>query len=461
MRFWTILAAAMLAATVAQTGETKAQDVRAVSFMRSDADWPNPERGFYRVVGPDLARAGAEDFAQVAEGGFRLAYVKIDLEAFRTTDIPQDELAALQTGFARARQAGLKLIVRAAYNDPEGETQYRDAQDASLVQVQRHLAQLTPLFAANADVIAVVQAGLIGAWGEWHTSSNDLTTPANKVAVRDALMAAVPVGRFVQFRYPPDLIAWRAQPAGRVAFHNDCFLASETDVGTYDEDPAVRERQRAVMDALGDIGPFGGETCSPADEPGARPRIDCADVLSEGARFNLAYLNDHYYRRSFHERWIAQGCMGEVSRRMGYRFSLAAAEVPARVAPGGTLGATVAIDNTGWARPMNARPLQVVLKSQAGEVRRLTVPDVDARDWGPGETVVGLDVMLPADLAAGRWRVLLALPDADARLAGDARYAIRFANTDDAARGQGWDADLAAFDLGTEITVDQSSSDGG
>ncbi|RZJ74218.1 MAG: DUF4832 domain-containing protein, partial [Brevundimonas sp.] len=253
---------------------------------------------------------------------------------------------------------------------------------------------------------------------------------------------------------PPDLIAWRARPAGRVGFHNDCFLASDTDVGTYDEDPALRARQRAVMEALGDIAPFGGETCNPADETGARPRTDCADILSEGAGFNLAYLNDHYYRRAFHERWIAQGCMDEVRRRMGYRFTLKAAEVPARASPGGTLSVAVAIDNAGWARPMNARPVQVVLKSAAGQVRRLAVPGVDARDWGPGETAVGLDVMVPADLTAGTWRMLLALPDADPRLEGDARYAIRFANADDAAKGQGWDADLAAFDLGAEITVD-------
>ncbi|WP_235560485.1 DUF4832 domain-containing protein [Brevundimonas sp. Leaf363] len=450
MRFWLILLAALAMATA-----VRAQDVQTVTFVASEADWPNPERGFYRVIGPDLARASGADMAEAFAAGFRLVYVKIDLEPWREAALPESEIQALDAAFGRARRTGIKLIVRASYNDPQGETGYRDARDAPLAIVERHLAQLTPVFAANQDVIAVVQAGLIGAWGEWHTSSNGLATPENKLRVKDALMAAVPQGRFVQFRYPPDLIAWRARPEGRVGFHNDCFLASDTDVGTYDEDPALRARQRAVMQALGDIAPFGGETCNPADEAGARPRADCADILGEGAAFNLTYLNDSYYRRAFHERWIAGGCMDQVRRSMGYRFALGAAEVPHRTTPGARFEVSLAVQNLGWSRPMNARPVEIVLvHAETGEVRRLPTASVDARDWGPGETAAGLGVTSPVDLAPGRWRVLLALPDADPRLAGDARYAIRFANADDAARRQGWDAALGAFALGVEITVD-------
>ncbi|RZJ38269.1 MAG: DUF4874 domain-containing protein, partial [Brevundimonas sp.] len=167
MRFWLILLAALAAATA-----VRAQGVQPVTFAPSEADWPNPERGFYRVIGPDLARASEADMAQAYAAGFRLVYVKIDLEPWREGALPESELQALDAAFGRARRAGIKLIVRASYNDPQGETGYRDARDAPLAIVERHLAQLTPVFAANQDVIAVVQAGLIGAWGEWHTSSN-------------------------------------------------------------------------------------------------------------------------------------------------------------------------------------------------------------------------------------------------------------------------------------------------
>jgi hypothetical protein len=44
---------------------------------------------------------------------------------------------------------------------------------------------LAPLFREYHDVIAVAQAGFIGAWGEWHASTNDLTTPDN---MRDILL---------------------------------------------------------------------------------------------------------------------------------------------------------------------------------------------------------------------------------------------------------------------------------
>ena len=111
--------------------------------------------------------------------------------------------------------------------------------------------------------------------------------------------------RFVQFRYSPDLVAWTPtlpSPAARprlvrTGFHNDCFLASQTDVGTYPEEAGARAQNQAHMAALTAAAPFGGETCNPADDPGAVARTGCADILREGARYHLTYLNAAYYRR--------------------------------------------------------------------------------------------------------------------------------------------------------------------
>nr|WP_294810434.1 hypothetical protein [uncultured Sphingomonas sp.] len=46
---------------------------------------------------------------------------------------------------------------------------------------------------------------------------------------------------------------------------------------------------------------------------------------------------------------------------------------------------------------------------------------------------------------------LIAFPDASPRLSGDPRYAIRPANADDPAKGQGWEAMLRAFRTGTSV----------
>jgi hypothetical protein len=459
------LSALLLASGPVQAGPRAepAPAVASVDFRAADADFPNPERGFYRAAETDLDALGPSFVAQAYADGYRLVYARINLEPYRDTDLPPAFLDKIEAGFDVARQGGVKLIIRATYNYPRGETEYRDAQDASLARVLTHVAQLKPLLRRNEDVIGFVQAGFIGAWGEWHTSSNDLTTPENRTRIRDALLDATPVSRFIQFRYPPYIQAWTPRlpdldaaldGSFRIGFHNDCFLASDTDVGTYDEDAAVRAGQRRYGEEQGDLAPFGGETCNPADDPDPRPRTTCDDILGEGARYRLTYLNDSYYRRLFHDNWRKQGCMDEGRRRIGYRFALVRASHPAVVARGGVLSVSLAVRNQGWARLYNPRPVEILLRDRkSGVVRRLEAAGPDPRRWLPGaETTETLKVTLPNDVL-GEQDVLLALPDAGPRLKNDPRFAIRPANSDVEAKRQMWDAQRGAFALGTVVDV--------
>ena len=282
--------------------------------------------------------------------------------------------------------------------------------------------------------------------------------------IKDALLEAVPATRFIQFRYPPYIHDWTPtlpaldaaiSGAYRIGFHNDCFLASQTDVGTYDEDASVRASQQQYNDALGNLAPFGGETCNPADDPGATPRTTCADILSEGARYNLTYLNDGYYRRLFHDNWTKGACMTEVRRNMGYRFTLISASHPASAARGSDISISIKVRNSGWARLYNPRTVEIVLRDPtSGAVRRIEARGVDPRQWLPGaETAATLTITLPSDMPTGPQEAWLALPDADSRLKGDPRYAVRLANADNAAKGQKWDDTLGAFALGTTVDI--------
>ena len=412
----------------AQT-DPASSDLVSADFRFSGADLANPERGFYQAADTDLDALSAAFVAQTYAKGQRLVYARINLESYRDRDLPAALLDRLDAAFETARQGGVKLIVRTTYNYPRGETQYRDAKDAALPRVLAHLAQLKPLLRRNEDVIAFMQAGFIGAWGEWHTSSNNLTTEQSRTRIKDALLDAAPATRFVQFRYPPYIQAWSPRlpelaaaldGSFRVGFHNDCFLASDTDVGAYDDQPDVREAQRNYTDALGDLAPFGGETCNPADDPDPRPRITCADILAEGARFNLTYLNDSYYRRLFHDNWLKQGCLDAVRGRMGYRFGLVRVSHPATVAQGGALSVSIVVRNVGWARLYNPRPVEVLLRDRkSGVIRRLSTQGGDPRRWLPrADTRQTLTAVVPGDVL-GEQEVWLALPDTGPRLKDD------------------------------------------
>jgi len=454
--------AASAQSTPAAVGTSAGASVVA-RFTPSDADWPNPERGFYRWSWTKLNALSAADVQDAYQQGYRLLYTPLDLSSYRSRELPASLLARLDTSFARARAAGVKLIVRASYNYPESETEYRNVKDAPLARVLGHIAQLKPVLQRNADVIAFVQAGFIGAWGEWHTSSNQLTTPGNRTQVRDALLDAVPATRFVQLRMPAYVMDWTPTlptlsavlgGAHRMGVHNDCFLASTTDVGTYDENAGRRTAQRDYVGRLGDLAPFGGETCNPADEDQPTPRTTCPDILAEGARYHLTYLNDEYYRDLFHTQWERDGCMAEVRRRMGYRLELVRAEHADAVGRGEELAVALAVRNTGWARVFNPRGVQWMLRDGAGAVYRLAAAGADPRAWASGtEATQTVRSTIPPDLPTGSYELLLALPDGDARLAADARYALRPANADDPAAGQRWDAALGAFALGSRVLV--------
>lgn len=434
-------------------------------FSGTDAEIANPERGFYRWAWTDLDQFSKSDGADAYKNGIRIVYAMVRLDGYKSSALPASLLSRLRTALSNARQSGVKVIPRFVYNYPANETEYRDVTDASLSRVLAHIAQLKPVLQENSDVIAYLQAGFIGAWGEWHTSSNGLASSTNRTAIRDALLDAMPKDQFVQFRYPPHLMAWFASAPGessalngsaasRSGVHNDCFLASATDVGTYSDNASTRTEQRNYTMALSKVSPFGGETCNPADEDGAQPRTSCAAILGEGKQFSLTYLNSEYYTEAFHSRWKKDGCYAEVQRSMGYRLEFLSTEHAATAAAGAAWPIRIALRNVGWARPYKPRQLSVFLKHRvSGNVLKL-VTSVDPRTWTAGNTFAhDTSVGIPSTAQPGEYDIYLALPDGAAQVNGDPRFAVRPANADNAGNRQAWDAALGAFRIGTIVTV--------
>lgn len=428
-------------------------EVVTATFSGTSDTLPNPERGFY-CFGESLDGATNNGLRSCYDRGYRLVFAPTRLDAFRNSDISQAYLDKLTAGFAKYRAEGVKAVLRFAYNyDSSGS-------DANLAQVQRHLSQLAPVLAANADVIGYVQAGFIGAWAEWHDSASGLTSTSNKDAIRNALMSAVPTAHTVSFRYPTDIMRWSASavtdanafngsPVSRTGFHNDCFLSSSNDVGTYSDNTSTRDNQRNTMAAQTAFAPFGGETCG-----GFGPnRSTCADIQREGQQFHMTYLNADYYA-PFRQQWKNEGCDNVVERTMGYRFELARVAHPSTVGAGGTLQVDVDVKNVGWSRIFSPRPLKVVLVS--GGTTIVGESSVDLRMLAPtaqAASRISVLVNVPAGATRGSYAVYLAAPDIYDRNASDARFAVRFANADDSGKGIAWSTSTGRLSTGTSVTV--------
>src|ERR1019366_6607100 len=139
--------------------------------------------------------------------------------------------------------------------------------DAPLDRVVAHLDQLGPVLRENADVLAFLEAGFIGTWGEWHDSTNGLMGHTREIVSK--ILEARPPDRMLALRYPrlkTDLYgpkpltpeeAFTAIPKARIGGHNDCFLASTTDWGTWSKNVAA---EKAFYHQENLFVPQGGET---------------------------------------------------------------------------------------------------------------------------------------------------------------------------------------------------------
>jgi Domain of unknown function (DUF4832)/Domain of unknown function (DUF4874) len=448
------------ARTTAASNDPSAQSTTSAVLSSTTDDFANPERGFYGWAGSDFVTQYDAGSVQAAKNaGQSLVLARVDLNKYRTTDLPEAWLTQLGNNFAAVRKAGLKTTLLFSYDFTEG------GKDATAAQIKRHTEQLKPVLAANADVIPFMRAGFIGAWGEWHSSQagnscgyNALPSTtcaqadANRVIVRDALLANMPTTTQIGFRYPADLQKWypSATQQSRAGIHNDCFLAGPTDSGTFDD-----ASSRPYAKTLTDQTAYGGETCENAGTP---VRSACSDILSEGAQYHLAWLSADY-APSILNRWKADGCYAQVSRSMGYRFQLDAASHAPEATAGQSVTVNVDLRNVGWARIFTPRKLVATFVNNATGASFNAAADTatgtlqNLASQATASTLQTITVPVPAGAAKGSYTLHLSAPDVYSTTAADAKFAVRFANADDAAKGQAWIASSGLFKVGTQLTV--------
>jgi hypothetical protein len=471
---------------------------KVITYKESKADFPNPERGFYIPSGARASHFTSLDSASLralfAPGQRRgkaryaiyptLLMREYTLDSFRQGPISQDFLDKIDHDLDVVRAAGLKVILRMAYTNTarngDCPDQYKICPpygDAPKSVVMEHIHQLAPLFRKHADIIAVVQEGFIGIWGE-NFYTDYFGDPGgngpgrvmdsswrDRNEVLHALLNALPKDRMVQVRTPqikqkyvygPHAAVesapmapqdgFTAADVARIGFHNDCFLSGPDDYGTYyDYGSSVSARNpandvlRKYMSDDSRYVPVGGETCDDTYSP----QNDCAPIghaEQEMASLHVSFLNSAY-NNDVNNDWDSLGCMGSIRQRMGYRFVLREARLPGRVMAGGTMAVDMRLRNEGYASPYNPHLVQLVLRNRASGKETVITCKADVRRWFSGEVRWKEVMQVPRDLPAGAYEVLLAMPDPYPSLMGRPAYSIRLANED------AWEAATGYNDL--------------
>ncbi len=458
-----------------------------VSYKESTEDFPNPERGFYIPIGTSASNFTALDanklkqtFAGPQKHGSAsyaiystLLMREYSLDTFRYRPITREFLDAVDRDLDAVRAAGLKVILRFAYINKTKTGDCPDIYkicppygDAPKNIVLQHISQLAPLLKKHADIIAVLQEGFIGIWGE-NFYTDYFGDPGkngpgrimdscwrDRSEVLHALLQALPPDRMVQVRTPQikqkyvygphaDIDskpltmsqAFDSSDKARIGFHNDCFLSGPDDYGTYfdygSSASPQREANQPLRDYLGEDSryvPVGGETCDDAYSP----QNDCAPAghaEAEMSKVHASFLNTTY-NNTVNNDWDSGGCISSIRRRLGYRFVLSEAQFASHGIAGQPYRFMLKMINAGYASPYNPRPAYLIFRNQATKKEFALQIPADTRTWYPGETLISPSLLLPANMPAGKYDLFLSLPDRYPALSQRPEYSIRLANED-------------------------------
>lgn len=285
-------------------------------FQETDRRLENPNRGFYIQVNsrnyeriPDIAKE------------VRIILLTFNIGEYLSEDLPEEKLEELENALRTAKDSHVAVVFRAAY-DFDGNVEEPD----SIERMGRHMEQISEILNTYADQILVVQAGMLGDYGEWHSSRYLDGTEEEQAESRlyilrqweaylsPQIKVDVRRPRFIREAMEEGVLT------NRLGFHNDGLLSTDNDMGTYDEAGMSREDELEWMqeNLAGQVNggemPMAGEFSIPEN----------AD--REFAKMHIGYLNLKYNEEVL-ARWEAETMGGMdaksyLENHLGYRLFL-------------------------------------------------------------------------------------------------------------------------------------------
>ena len=353
-------------------------------------------------------------------------------------EINEQTLQAIRTTFETARKMGVQCIPRFAY-EQDG---YVGAEPAGIDTILLHIEQLSEILNEYKDIVIAIEGGMIGPWGEMHSSMYaekeyanaiigawiDNLDPSIAVLLRNPTMV-VNYAKRLGPALIKDLPLSKDHRAYRIGMYNDGYLGTDADYGTWGSG-LTRAQGVKFLKSQGDRAPYGGEMAhttveflaqnnSPiytdgfikelydshltylrnlvSNSTGLQPELERL-ILDE--RYDFEGMPDYseYYGSSLHKFMLDH---------MGYRFVLRDARLTASVKRGDVFRLTGKVENTGFANLYGKLKSEVLLINEEGE--KIYVPvDVDPHAWRSCTTsTYDVSVTIPADAPAGEYTAYL------------------------------------------------------
>ena len=319
--------------------------------------------------------------------------------------------------------------------------------------IKRHVEQVCPIINVYQNTVTAIEVGLIGPWGEMHSSAianTEHITPLTgafldgtediPVLVRTPKMIYNYLG--ISLTDIDGYTIFAESKAYRLGLFNDGYLGSSTDLGTYTD----RAREIEFLSMQTSHLPYGGEVVIPNSS-----LHDIETCLPEMYQINLNYLNIEWNNQVI-DKWknstYTQTCGSDkiyfgksafdyIQNRLGYRFVLTNS-VFDYFEDDEKLDIQLSLNNVGFGNLNKTKHARLVITDENGDI----VITRDLENF-TGETSLSYSVELNLD--NGKYEVHLQLYGE--QYEGNYLYCLQFAND-----GL-WNAEIKANKIGSiEIT---------
>lgn len=416
-------------------------------------------RLYQKITYPPKQRLQGEQYQVVQQ------YIYLD-KFTKTADLSA-ALPDLEHVFSQAKKARVKLLLIFAYK-------YKDSiSEPNPDIVRSHMLALQPVFARHLGEIYAFQFGWFGKWGELHSTGYSME---KRKFMMDSFLETMPPERKVTIRSTKhrDLIVANSPKNNLIVGFGNAFYTlddhkyaagNDYTTGSRDYNEAVKWGPSTIVDiempytspvdpvtgqyrfgedawymnhvpknfAWGSIWRFAklGVTTfsiSHCQSPCINSlRLDLV-TLDQFKKLNLVTDQDYFLDQN---RAVDRTAFDYIRDHLGYRLRLTEAIFPAVQPRGQAASFSFKLDNSGFSRPVNHRPFDVVLLDGSDNVVWRQRAYATSDEWRPG---VEASVALPnrvIDIPAGNYRVAVALPDASKEAEKISEYAIQLANGGD------------------------------
>ena len=473
----------------------KAHEMKEINYNESVETISNPAAGYTKTIWavckpnetPVYSPDGNLVLFFVDIGGFSAGANGITDENGNYTegkdyDLDEKFFESWRETFENCRKNGCMIALRFRY-DANGKD---NPEPSSFEQVLKHIQQIKDSYILDdySDIIAFVESGFVGKWGEQH--GGKYTSVEYKAKLLDAMLNCVPYTIPVTVRTPDIFAEWAGIKRSelddeslyekaslsadyqkiltkRVGLYNDGYMGSNSDLGTY----ANRETETNWLNRVTTDTYFGGEFSGDIEFAKQYDTYLPENAIPEMYKTRLSYINSNIFKLyndyTFDEKYSVKGVDNSayygqsvfkfIRDHIGYRFVLRKSALSESAEQGGKVDVGISVENTGFANPV-IHPNTSVIIEKDGKFMIANMLGIDCHNWYSCKTSdEKFSLQLPDNIETGDWNVYLRLSVSSNNIENLNHRAIRFANENI------WDSTLGANYIGT-FTIKKSKTHG-